>query len=46
MGLVAQTANEKAVRAMKDMNTEYTTAQRVKVENDYNKAKSEGEPEA
>ena len=43
---MAQTANEKAVRVMKDMNTFYTTPERVKIENDYNKAKAEGEPEA
>ncbi len=43
---MSQTVNEKAVKAMKDMTTEYTSAQRVKIENDYNKAKAEGEPEA
>ena len=43
---MAQTANEKAVKAMKDMNASYTSAERVTIEIDYNKAKAEGEPEA
>ena len=43
---MAQTVNEKAVKAMKDMTTSYSSAERVKIEIDYNKAKAEGEPEA
>jgi hypothetical protein len=41
-----QTANEKAVKNMKDMNAKYTSAQRVEIETEYNRAKAEGEPEA
>ena len=43
---MAQTVNQKAVKAFKDMNTFYTSMERLRIETNYNKAKAEGEPEA